>query len=113
MIVSDKEMIKGYVDILILLIINKKNNYGYQIAKEIQEKSIGVYSISDGTLYTSLKRLEKKGLIESYWIKNDNNEFIRKFYKITHLGQHELSLKIESWNIINYLMNSFLEEYNE
>lgn len=56
----DKEIMKGSIDILILSIIEKHDTYGYEIAKSIKEKSEGLYSMGEGTLYPALKRLEKK-----------------------------------------------------
>jgi len=104
----DKEILKGSIDILILSIICKQDIYGYEIAKCIKEKSEGLYSMGEGTLYPALKRLEEKELIESYWQKNEFSGK-RKYYKITDIGKENLSEKLWQWNKVTSLINIFKE----
>ena len=40
-----KELLKGYIDIILINLINKKNMYGYEIAKYISEVSNGTFEI--------------------------------------------------------------------
>lgn len=101
----DKEIMKGSIDILILAIINTKDTYGYEIVKEIKEKSDFSYTMGEGTLYPALKRLEEKQFIESYWQSSDLIGK-RKYYKITNLGKEKLKEKLEQWNKITNLINN-------
>jgi PadR family transcriptional regulator, regulatory protein PadR len=100
----DKEIMKGSIDILILSIINTKDTYGYEIAKEIKEKSNFSYTMGEGTLYPALKRLEEKQCIESYW-QSAGLVGKRKYYKITDLGKEKLKEKLEQWSKITNLIN--------
>lgn len=100
----DKEIMRGSIDILILSIISSKDTYGYEIAKEIKEKSDFSYSMSEGTLYPALKRLEEKKFIESYW-QSANLLGKRKYYRITDLGKENLKDKLEQWSKITNLIN--------
>lgn len=104
----DKEIMKGSIDILILSIIEKQDSYGYEIAKYIKEKSQGLYSMGEGTLYPSLKRLEKKGIIESYWQENELSGK-RKYYKITDNGREILNERVNQWNKVTDLIKIFKE----
>ena len=61
----NKELLKGHIDTLILAILEKNDSYGFEIAKNVLNKT--TFELKDGTLYISLKRMESKGLIESYW----------------------------------------------
>ncbi|WJH36109.1 PadR family transcriptional regulator [Paenibacillus sp. CC-CFT747] len=61
------EMLKGTIDLLLLSVLNKKENYGYEISRTIKERTKGVFEIQEATLYLSLKRLEKQGAVTSYW----------------------------------------------
>lgn len=56
----DKELMKGSIDLLLLSLLSQKKLYGYEITKILKEMSMGKYQISEGTLYSALKRLEKK-----------------------------------------------------
>jgi len=99
----DKEIMKGSIDILLLSIICQKDTYGYEIAKELNMKSNKEYSMSEGTLYPALKRLEMKGLLEYYWMDLSNGGR-RKYYKITDKGKKVLSCKVNDWQKINGLI---------
>ncbi|HEY5525072.1 MAG TPA: PadR family transcriptional regulator, partial [Clostridium sp.] len=54
----NKELLKGSTIILILNLISKKTMYGYEMIKEIEEKSNGVFALKEGTLYPILHTLE-------------------------------------------------------
>lgn len=106
----DKEILKGYIDTIILSVLQNKDMYGYEIAKKIKEKSDEEFEIKEATLYVSLKRLEKKKCLEGYW--NDNEATgggRRRYYRITEDGKNYLINKIEEWNLLKLLLNNFME----
>ncbi|WP_028778617.1 PadR family transcriptional regulator [Shimazuella kribbensis] len=100
----DKEMMKGSVDILVLSVINRGDTYGYEIMKVLRQRSEDRYLMTQGTLYPSLKRLEKKGYLTSYWGDAPETGVNRKFYSITNSGKKILEEKIMSWNSITKLI---------
>lgn len=100
----DKEFLKGNLDIMLLSLIYKKDTYGYEIVKNLKEISNDTYTISEGTLYPALKRLEKNGWIYSYWGDSETGGR-RKYYLITDLGQEELQNKINQWRQVNDLIH--------
>ena len=63
------ELMKGSSEPLLLCLIDQQPMYGYQIIKELERKSQGYFKFREGTLYPSLHRLERIGLIENS-IKN-------------------------------------------
>lgn len=106
----DKEILKGYIDTIILSVLQNKDMYGYEIAKKIKQKSDEEFEIKEATLYVSLKRLEKKKYLEGYW--NDNEATgggRRRYYRITEDGKNYLINKIEEWNLLKLLLNNFME----
>lgn len=64
----------------ILSALSTQEMYGYQILKEIKSK------ILLGSLYNSLKTMERKGFVESYWGDEAGQGGRRKYYRITALG---------------------------
>lgn len=94
---------QGSIDILLLSLIAKKDSYGYEIAKTLKESSNDLYHMSEGTLYPALKRLEKKGWIESYW-GDAATGGRRKYYQITSGGKKELRSKLKDWKSVNDLI---------
>ena len=101
----NKELLKGHIDTLILSILNQKDSYGYEIAKIVKDET--TFELKDSTMYVSLKRLESKGFIKSYWDDQDSGSR-RKYYHITDDGKTNLEIKIKEWNFIQEVMNRFL-----
>lgn len=60
--------------------------------------------MSEGTLYPALKRLERKGLLASYWGQEPAMSGRRKYYQITESGIKKLDQHLAEWNKINKLM---------
>lgn len=104
----NKELLKGHIDTLILSILNQKDSYGYKIAKIVKDET--TFELKESTMYVSLKRLESKGLIKSYWGDNQDLGGRRKYYNITEDGKENLDLKIQEWNFIQEVMNKFLNK---
>ena len=104
----DKDLMRGSIDILLLSLIAKKDTYGYEMVKDLKESSQELYSMSEGTLYPALKRLEKKKWIESYWGESSTGGR-RKYYNITKTGKEELEVKVSEWTRVNQLIKSNLE----
>ncbi len=107
----NKELMKGSTDILLLSLIEKEDLYGYEIAKRLKEKSNNLYSMGEGTLYPGLQRLEKKGLIKSYWGDSDSGGR-RKYYSITEAGKKILVEKLSEWDFLNNLIKSCREGFS-
>ncbi len=107
----NKELMKGSTDILLLSLIEKEDLYGYEIAKRLKGKSNNLYSMGEGTLYPGLQRLEKKGLIKSYWGDSDSGGR-RKYYSITETGKKILLEKLSEWNFLNNLIKSCREGFS-
>ena len=102
----DIEIFKGSVDVLILAALSSKTSYGYEINKLIKEQSKNIYEIGEGTLYASLKRLESKKLITSFWrLIEDRN---RKYYNITDLGEEYLKDRILGIKNLSILLDKLI-----
>jgi len=104
----DREILKGSLDIIILSIISNKEIYGYEIAKKINSQMREMYDIGEGTLYTALKRLENKKLINSYWVNQENGKK-RKYYRISVEGIKILKKKLNDWNSITSVIKNCME----
>jgi len=107
-----KELLKGFVDIYILIILKKGSNYGYGINKCIKVVSEGSCEINEATLYIALKRLESKKFIKSYY-ENTKFNTKRKYYSLTDDGKGELKNNICDFENINKLIKNLMEVKNE
>ena len=89
---------------LILTILSKGKNYGYDIIQQVKDYSGGELQWSDGMLYPVLHKLEKEKLIQSQWEMSEDGRN-RKYYSLTEAGQAELKAEQEDWiSIHNVLM---------
>lgn len=105
----NKEVLKGHIDTLILALLNKQDRYGYELAKLVREKSKEQFELKEGTLYLSLKRLEKNEWISSYWGDEQGPGGRRKYYNITAVGKEGYEEKRKEWEFVKNMMDSFLE----
>lgn len=92
----NKELLKGSTVILILSLLDGKAMYGYEMIKEIEKRSKGVFEFKEGTLYPILHTLEAEGMVESYWDEGEGSRK-RKYYKITGKGRLYTKEKQEEW----------------
>ncbi|HEX7015678.1 MAG TPA: PadR family transcriptional regulator [Cyclobacteriaceae bacterium] len=90
---------------IILGILKQGNSYGYLIIKKIRELSDGKMQYSDGMLYPVLHRLEKEGLIKSFW-KMEKESKPRKYYEITAKGKKALAAEQEQWDQVNAVLQA-------
>lgn len=104
----NKEVLKGHIDTIILSQLNNKDMYGYELAKLVREKSDEQFELKEGTLYLSLKRLEKNKWIESYWGDEQGPGGRRKYYKITSIGKGGFEGKRSEWEFVKKMIDSFL-----
>src|SRR5690625_5944096 len=78
----NRELVKGSTSILILQLLNERDMYGYELVKEIEQRSDNNLLMKEGTLYPALHKLEKQEYIECYW-QDQKKGPARKYYKIT------------------------------
>jgi DNA-binding PadR family transcriptional regulator len=87
---------------LVLSVLEKGQNYGYRIIKEIEALSGGDLQWTDAMLYPVLKRMERDELITSHWVQTDRGRK-RKYYEITPAGSEQLAADREEWLSVNRL----------
>lgn len=92
----DKGLIGGSTNLMLLSILEQRDYYGYEIIKEIEQRSNSVFQFKEGTLYPVLHKMEGQGLISSYRMKGVNGKD-RKYYKITSSGLKQLEQEKVKW----------------
>jgi len=105
----NKELLKGSTVILVLSMLDREPMYGYQMIKEIEKESSGVFMFKEGTLYPILHSLEAGGMIESYWWGNEGSRQ-RKYYKITEKGNSCLKEKRQEWETFSSAVDKVLNK---
>lgn len=103
------DLIRGNIDAIILCTLTNGDSYGYEILKEIATASQGEYEKKEPSLYTSLKRLEKQGFVESYW-GDETQGARRKYYRVTPNGAIELDEAKERWVRVRRIIDRLLRQ---
>ena len=105
----DTELIKGTLSLLIMSLLNRKPMYGYEIVMTVREDTNGAFECREGSLYPSLHKLEKDGLICGQWQGKPGTRR-RKYYDLTEAGRAALADKTKSWRQLCRTINQMLEE---
>jgi PadR family transcriptional regulator, regulatory protein PadR len=107
-----KEVQKGYIRIGLLILLNKKPAHGYEIMKEIKNRTKGFWQPTAGGVYPILRDLEQSGYIKGQWQTQKNRRL--KVYRITKSGQTILKRAIvkqsEIFNNISALFKEFARD---
>jgi DNA-binding PadR family transcriptional regulator len=104
-----KETQKGYIRIATLILLNKKPHHGYEIMKEIKERTRGFWKPTAGGIYPILKNLKESGYIKGEWDTKTKRR--KRIYIITEAGKNVLKRAISKENQLAATMRGLFEEY--
>jgi len=93
----NKELLKGSTATLVMQLLSRKKMYGYEIIKELELLSAGLFELREGTLYPILHALEENQFVTSEWV-GESGERQRKYYVLTKAGRGHLKEKKQEWN---------------
>jgi len=82
--------------------------HGFGIARRLEQVSEDVLRLNEGTVYTSLLRLQQSGWISSEWGVSENNRKAR-YYAITRSGLRQLARETENWERIAAVIGRVLQ----
>ena len=103
-----RELMKGNIDSLLLCVVCQQPMYGYQIIKELEQRSRGYFRFKEGTLYPALHRLERAHLVQGKWQLLASGQQ-RKYYYITDKGLSSLAEKRGQWQDFLAAMNLIIQ----
>ncbi|HEY6401621.1 MAG TPA: PadR family transcriptional regulator [Blastocatellia bacterium] len=94
------EVLQGALDLMVLKVLDALGpQHGYGIARRIEQVGDQVLQLNEGTVYTSLLRLQQRGWIDSDWRSSENNRKA-KYYSITKSGRKQLERERGNWERI-------------
>jgi PadR family transcriptional regulator len=76
----------------LLAFLKNWNAYGYELSQRLEEA--GMPQFDSGTVYRTLRQLEKGGMVDSFWDTSRNGP-ARRMYSLTKAGDMFLSAWIE------------------
>jgi PadR family transcriptional regulator, regulatory protein PadR len=88
---------KGTLSYIILIILDEKEYYGYELVQEIKIHT--KLEVAEGTLYPLLNRLKTDGIVESKWVEQDSG-IPRKYYTLSKDGKDTLTEMQKIWTTL-------------
>jgi DNA-binding PadR family transcriptional regulator len=79
----------GRLRLYLLKLLDEAPRHGYEVIRLLQDRFMGVYSPSPGTIYPRLARLEEDGLVTHDEVDG------RKVYRITEKGREEIRGRLD------------------
>jgi DNA-binding PadR family transcriptional regulator len=79
----------GRLRLYLLKLLEESPRHGYEVIRLLQDRFLGIYSPSPGTIYPRLARLESEGLVTHEVVKG------KKVYQLTDKGRAELVRRMD------------------
>jgi transcriptional regulator len=102
------EYLQGALDLLILQTVALAPNHGWGIQQRIKQVSRDALSVSQGSLYPALHRLEAAGMVASEMAPSENNRKAR-IYRLTAAGRRRLNEEAEDWQQFSLAIRRLLQ----
>ena len=94
------QIVRGTLEYCILLMLDKKVYYGYEILQELSKYPI--ITSTESTVYPLLRRLQKENYLQSTWQESTEVLPPRKYYSLTPDGKNYLDAMNTEWeNLLN------------
>lgn len=95
---------KGVLELCVFKLLEKRDWYGYELVSEISK----IISISEGTIYPLLRRVNKEGDVTTY-LEESKSGPPRKYYQLTDKGKDVSEQLTNEWIDFSGKVNMFLE----
>jgi PadR family transcriptional regulator, regulatory protein PadR len=93
---------------VILLALREWNSYGYELME--RTAAFGFEAMNPGTLYRTLRQMEKEGIVKSSWETSKGGP-ARRMYSITDAGEAYLDFWVEALEQYRRSMDNFFRLY--
>ena len=90
------QIARGSAQLAILSLLEKGPLYGFEIARQIGERTGGALKFTLASLYPLLYEMEKRGWLEARWEANDAGRD-RRYYRLTPRGRRQLEPLRAEW----------------
>lgn len=103
-----RELVKGTLQTVILRLLRERGRmYGYEMTQYVKEVSAGKYQLTEGSLYPTLHKLEKQGLLGTE--KEQIGGRTRKYYRLTEKGKVAAGSRIDEFKDFLQTMQRILD----
>lgn len=100
-----------FLEVSLLVLLREQNNHGYGLIEDLNYFGFGD-EMNVGSLYRTLRKMEKQNLVSSQWEEGEAGPK-KRVYKITGLGVQELDYWIEVMKIRKKRINNLIIRFNQ
>ena len=94
----------------LLAYLRNWNAYGYRLVQELAKA--GLPAFDSGTVYRTLRQLERAGLVSSFWDTSRSGP-ARRMYSLTKAGDTFLSLSMDALSRYQAILQRAVEAYED
>lgn len=105
-----QQLKKGVLEMLVLEAVCGGQTYGYELLGRLKDRSDGLFTLKEGTLYPILYRLEDEGFVSASWSAGLGRNAPKKIYTATDAGQKEAMRRRAIWEQFAGMVEKFREE---
>lgn len=92
-----QQLKKGVLEMLVLEAVCDGPTYGYELLFTLKDRSGGMFTLKEGTLYPILYRLEDDGFVTASWSAGQGRAAPKKIYTATETGREEAKRRRKVW----------------
>jgi len=104
------ELLKGVLEGCVMQILSHNPTYGYEIVRALN--GAGFVSVSEGTVYPILLRLEKKNCVDVAQVRSEVGP-PRKVYTLNTAGEAALESFWQRWEFVSTRLAHIKEDKND
>ncbi|PRX48341.1 PadR family transcriptional regulator [Prauserella shujinwangii] len=101
------QLLKGVLDLAVLAVLRDADGYGYDVLRRLRQA--GLDEVGDASVYGTLRRLYKAGLLTSYVMPSEEGPH-RKYYSVNERGRERLAESGRTWRSFAKSMDGLLGE---
>ncbi|MCG3756829.1 MULTISPECIES: PadR family transcriptional regulator [unclassified Amycolatopsis] len=101
------QLLKGVLDLAVLAVLRDDDGYGYDVLRRLRVAGLG--EVGDASVYGTLRRLYKAGLLTSYVVPSEEGPH-RKYYSLNERGRARLAESARTWRSFASTMDSLVKE---
>jgi PadR family transcriptional regulator, regulatory protein PadR len=107
--VDKADLLQGTLELLALRLLRSGPLNGWEMMQRLSTVSGEILTVTPGSLYPALHRLETAGYVAAEWGVSENNRRA-KFYRLTVTGRRQLEAERQTWERFVGAVGTILRE---
>jgi PadR family transcriptional regulator, regulatory protein PadR len=91
-----RDLFPGALEMMVLRLLKQEPMHGYALVQRIQQVSRNLLQVEEGSLYPTLQRLLRDGVVDAKWGMSSTNRRVR-VYRLTPAGAKRLTQEVSSF----------------